>query len=306
MARASRTGDDRSRPPPRGDADLVFEVHDKALVNELSPALMSLLERTALTAQQVKDFRLAVLEMAGNPIEWGRGDGRARWALVTCRVGPQDVTVIVRDGGPGFDHGPVDRMRAGDDGAIIRSARRRIVLAGTWGLFDAEASGADEAGGIAGRHQRRFVRRSVHCGGVGVVACAWELKPPKPVGPWASKATSYPLVAEQKPRFSRGLRLNLGCRIRGRISREGAEAQRREDANGMDRLNELNESVEAIDCFAALREIFLLGATSRGSRAVELNPSEWDSEHHRNTDRALGEARPVIPAKITPAPRMTT
>ena len=115
MARASATGDDRSGSPPGGDADLVFELHDKAQVDELSRALTSLLERTAMTARQVKEFRLAVLEMAGNAIEWGRGDGRGTWALVTCRVGPQDVTVIVRDRGPGFDHSPADRMRSGDD-----------------------------------------------------------------------------------------------------------------------------------------------------------------------------------------------
>jgi anti-sigma regulatory factor (Ser/Thr protein kinase) len=102
MARASATGDDRSGSPPGSDADLVFELHDKAQVDELSRALTSLLERTAMTARQVKEFRLAVLEMAGNAIEWGRGDGRGTWALVTCRVGRQDVTVIVRDRGPDF------------------------------------------------------------------------------------------------------------------------------------------------------------------------------------------------------------
>jgi anti-sigma regulatory factor (Ser/Thr protein kinase) len=93
----------------------LFELRDKAQADELSRALTSLIERTPLTARQAKDFRLAVLEMAGNAFEWGRGEGQGRWALVTCRVGPQDVTVIVRDRGPGFDHSPADRIRSGDD-----------------------------------------------------------------------------------------------------------------------------------------------------------------------------------------------
>ncbi len=53
--------------------------------------------------------------MAGNAIEWGREKGQAPWALVTCRVGPQDVTVIVLDRGPGFVHSPPAPIRSGDD-----------------------------------------------------------------------------------------------------------------------------------------------------------------------------------------------
>jgi anti-sigma regulatory factor (Ser/Thr protein kinase) len=115
MARLSATGDDRSGPPPGGDADLVFEMHDMAQFDELIRAVTSLLERTPLTARQVKDFRQAVVEMAGNALKWGREKGQAPWALVTCQVGPQDVTVIVRDRGPGFVHSPPVRIRSADD-----------------------------------------------------------------------------------------------------------------------------------------------------------------------------------------------
>jgi hypothetical protein len=41
------------------------------------------------------------------------------------------------------------------------------------------------------------------------------------------------------------------------------KAQRREDANGMARLNELIQSVKVFDCFPALREIFMRCAISR-------------------------------------------
>ena len=115
MARLLETGGDRSGPPPGGDADLVLEMHDMAQFDELIRAVTSLLERTPLTARQVKDFRQAVVEMVGNAFEWGREKGQAPWALVTCRVGPQDVTVIVRDRGPGFDHNPPEPIRSGDD-----------------------------------------------------------------------------------------------------------------------------------------------------------------------------------------------
>ena len=73
---ASATGDDRSGSPPGAMLTWCSSCTTRGQVDELSRALTSLLERTAMTARQVKEFRLAVLEMAGNAIEWGRGDGR--------------------------------------------------------------------------------------------------------------------------------------------------------------------------------------------------------------------------------------
>jgi anti-sigma regulatory factor (Ser/Thr protein kinase) len=108
--------EDQSGPLPGGDVDLVFELHDKAQMDDLSRALTSLLERTPLTERQVKEFQQAVREMVANAIEWGRGEGQGVWALVTCRVGPQEVTAIVQDRGPGFDHSPIKRIESGDDG----------------------------------------------------------------------------------------------------------------------------------------------------------------------------------------------
>ena len=86
MACSSATGDDRSGPPPGGDADLVFELHNSAQCAEFSRALTSLFERTPLTALQTRDFRKAVLEMAANSLESG-GAAKARGPGPSSRAG---------------------------------------------------------------------------------------------------------------------------------------------------------------------------------------------------------------------------
>jgi uncharacterized small protein (DUF1192 family) len=77
MARTSAPDDDRSRPSLGGDAELKLELHAIAELDELIRALTAVLERTPLTADQVKDFRQAIVEMAGNAFEWGRVRGQA-------------------------------------------------------------------------------------------------------------------------------------------------------------------------------------------------------------------------------------
>lgn len=104
LAGSWERGDDRSVRPPEGDPDLTFEVRDlDQLVAELDGEWKALLEWTPFSERQFKDLRQAVMEMAANALEWGCGDDRKRWALVMSWVGTEDVTVIVRDRGPGFD-----------------------------------------------------------------------------------------------------------------------------------------------------------------------------------------------------------
>jgi two-component system, OmpR family, response regulator len=111
MASTSMTSDERSEPPIERDADLVFEVRDVyQLVAEFDGRLTPLLERMPLTTLQRRDFKQAVLEMGANALEWGRAKGQKPWARVTCRIGPDAVTAIVQDRGPGFDHRLCDQL----------------------------------------------------------------------------------------------------------------------------------------------------------------------------------------------------
>jgi anti-sigma regulatory factor (Ser/Thr protein kinase) len=67
--------------------------------------LAGLLAETPLNELAIRDVRQAVMEMGGNAIEWGHRKDPRLLVRITYRVGPDAVTINVKDQGPGFDHG---------------------------------------------------------------------------------------------------------------------------------------------------------------------------------------------------------
>ena len=65
--------------------------------------LADLYAHTSLTERQIKDLRQAVMEMGGNAIEWGHRKNADLVLQITYRIGPEAVTLIIGDQGPGFN-----------------------------------------------------------------------------------------------------------------------------------------------------------------------------------------------------------
>ena len=88
----------------RGEVDYLQQTND---------LLSDLYAHTPLTERQVKDLRQAVMEMGGNAIEWGHRKNADLPLRITYRIGPDSVTLVIKDQGPGFDRIEAPPRRAG-------------------------------------------------------------------------------------------------------------------------------------------------------------------------------------------------
>ena len=90
---------------------ITFEVpSEQRSPSELIDILKELLAQTSLTTREAKELQQAVVEMAGNAMEWGHRFRPELCVEITYRVRPDAVTVRVRDHGPGFNHDPLNLL----------------------------------------------------------------------------------------------------------------------------------------------------------------------------------------------------
>lgn len=101
----------------RGTAgEIHFDVRSETdYLSELNDLLTDLYVHTPLTERQVKDLKQAVMEMGSNAIEWGHRKDAELTLRITYRIEPDNVTLIIRDQGPGFDPADVPHAAQADD-----------------------------------------------------------------------------------------------------------------------------------------------------------------------------------------------
>jgi DNA-binding response OmpR family regulator len=86
------------------EGEIRFDVRGEiTYLQQVNDLLTDLYAHTRLTERQIKDLRQAVMEMGGNAIEWGHRKNADLPLQITYRIGPDAVTLVIRDQGPGFN-----------------------------------------------------------------------------------------------------------------------------------------------------------------------------------------------------------
>jgi DNA-binding response OmpR family regulator len=109
------------------------------LLQDLNDFLMTLCQTTPFSHEQVMQLRQAVLEMAQNAIEWGNKHQSDRLVNITYRVYEDQIEIVIRDQGEGFDRSNLPHAAAADDPLSHLDVRDKLGLrAGGFGLMICE------------------------------------------------------------------------------------------------------------------------------------------------------------------------
>ena len=96
--------------------EIHFDVRSEvAYLQEVNDMLSDLYAHTPLKERQIKDLRQAVMEMGGNAIEWGHRKNADLVLTIIYRINRDDVTLVIRDQGPGFNPGQVPHAASDED-----------------------------------------------------------------------------------------------------------------------------------------------------------------------------------------------
>ena len=96
--------------------EIHFDVRSEVTyLQQTNDMLSDLYAHTPLTERQVKDLKQAVMEMGSNAIEWGHRKNADLPLRITYRIGPDSVTLIIRDQGPGFNPKQVPHAASDED-----------------------------------------------------------------------------------------------------------------------------------------------------------------------------------------------
>jgi CheY-like chemotaxis protein/anti-sigma regulatory factor (Ser/Thr protein kinase) len=86
------------------EGEIHFEINsDTKYLEDLNHLLGSLFLFSGMSDDQVRQFIMAVRELATNAIEWGHKKQVERIVTATYRIDAEKITIIIRDTGPGFD-----------------------------------------------------------------------------------------------------------------------------------------------------------------------------------------------------------
>jgi DNA-binding response OmpR family regulator len=122
----------------RGTAgEIQFDIRSETdYLAELNDMLTDLYARTPLTERQVKDLKQAVMEMGSNAIEWGHRKDAELTLRITYRIESDNVTLIIRDQGPGFDPGHVPHAAQAEDPIAHLDVRNELgIREGGFGIM---------------------------------------------------------------------------------------------------------------------------------------------------------------------------
>ena len=88
-----------------GDSgEIVFMLRSEmSILQQTNDMLTDVFSHTPLTERQIKELKQVLTEMGGNAIEWGHRRNADLPLKITYRIGSDQVTLIIRDQGPGFD-----------------------------------------------------------------------------------------------------------------------------------------------------------------------------------------------------------
>jgi DNA-binding response OmpR family regulator len=105
-------------------------------LKDLNDFLMMVCQSTPLGNDQVVQLRQAVMEMAQNAIEWGNRHQSDRLVKITYRVHDDQLEIVVRDQGSGFDRGALPHAAVPGDPFTHLDVREKLGLrAGGFGLL---------------------------------------------------------------------------------------------------------------------------------------------------------------------------
>ena len=110
MSQRYTTKDPSPRPSDQGEPNICLELSLRSEVSAISPfvdTLMCLIKKFRWIAEDEEDIEVALYEVLANAVIHGNHEDPGKQVRVSCRCGTDEVSIIVRDKGQGFDIGQV-------------------------------------------------------------------------------------------------------------------------------------------------------------------------------------------------------
>ncbi|MFO0968200.1 MAG: ATP-binding protein [Gemmataceae bacterium] len=101
---------------------------DTTYLDELNSMLASLFHFSGLKPGEIKQLTTAVRELGTNAIEWGHRKQLDRIVTVDYRIDPKQITIIIKDTGPGFDPKNLPHAANSDDPITHMMVRETLGL----------------------------------------------------------------------------------------------------------------------------------------------------------------------------------